>query len=51
MRDYLVNQYTDFVNNYLTVELWAEHNGITIPDAVQILALALKLSKENHPEA
>jgi hypothetical protein len=50
MREYLVSQYRDFVNNYTTVELWADHNGMTVPDAVQILSLALKLSKENHPE-
>ena len=28
-RDYLLEIRFDFVNNYLTLDKWAEHNGLT----------------------
>lgn len=50
-RDYLIECYLDFFNNYITVEKWAEHNGMTIPDAVELLALAKSVTNKQHPEA
>ena len=49
-RTYLQECYLDFLNNYLTVERWAEHNGMTVPDAVTFLVLAKNTLESNHPD-
>lgn len=40
MRTLLIDVYIDFVNNYLTVELFAEHALLTVPQAETLLTLA-----------
>jgi hypothetical protein len=51
MRDTLINTYLDFINNYLTVEVYAEHNGLTVLQAEILLALAKDVYSTDHPEA
>ena len=41
----------DYVNDYLTVETFAEHNGLTDDEAKELLALAKKVALHPHPEA
>lgn len=35
--------YLDFVNNYLTIEKWAEHHQVSVKEANDILSLGKKL--------
>ena len=39
MRTILINAYLDFRNNYLTIEKYAEHNGLTKTDAERLIIL------------
>lgn len=50
-RDYLIDLYLDRFNNYLTTELFAEHNGLTDSEALDLLVLARKVYNHKHPEA
>lgn len=31
--------YLDYINNYLTIEVYAEHNGLSVEEAKQIIAI------------
>lgn len=50
-RTYLVDLWLDYVNNYLTISVFAEHNGLTIEQAGSLLALANSVYISKHPEA
>lgn len=50
-REQLINDYLDFVNNYLTVALFAEHRGLTEGQAGLLLDLAKMVFNSPHPEA
>lgn len=50
-RDYLKELYLDWRNNYLTIEKFAEHNGITKEHAEWLLLLAQNVNNSNHPES
>jgi hypothetical protein len=50
-RTYLENIYLDMVNNYLSVDLFAEHNGITTEQAQALLAVAKSVFESAHPDA
>lgn len=39
-RDFLINSYLDWRNNYLTIDLYAEHNLLTVDQALAFLILA-----------
>jgi hypothetical protein len=51
MRTTLINIYLDFRNNYLTIEKYAEHNGLHTNEAIELLKLAKIVFNSNHPEA
>lgn len=51
MRETLIATYLDFLNNYLTVETWAEHNGLTPEQGVRAINLAREVAMTQHPEA
>lgn len=42
LRDYLADVYLDWVNNFLTLERFAEYYGLDESDAKQLLAIAKK---------
>ena len=42
LRDYLADVYLDWVNNFLTLERFAEYYGLDEDDAKQLLAIAKK---------
>jgi hypothetical protein len=50
-RDTLSTDYLDWVNNYLSVELFAEHRGLTVAEAKMLIALGTLCFENNHPEA
>ena len=50
-RDYLTELYFDYVNNYLTIELFAEHNGLYKEEAEKLIDLARAVACVKHPEA
>ena len=50
-REYLIDIRDDYRNNYLTVEKFAEHNGLTDKEACQLLDLARAVVSHAHPEA
>lgn len=51
MKYRLTQAYWDYVNNYLTVEKWAEHNGLTVEQAQALLAVMRDIANTPHPEA
>lgn len=46
MRQILIDKYLNYLNNYLTVKKFAEHNEITVEHAVMIIGLG----REYHEE-
>ena len=50
-RQYLTTHYLDYRNNYLTVAVFAEHNGLTEQQATNLLAIAKDVFYSNHPQA
>lgn len=50
-RDILTHLYCDWRNNYLTVDKFAEHNGLTSKQAVILIDLAREVFETDHPEA
>ena len=42
LRDYLADVYLEWVNNFLTIERFAEYYGLDEADAKQLLAIAKK---------
>lgn len=50
-RDYLIQFYEDWNNNYLTIEKMAEHNGLTVDQCTTLLALASLVANSPHPES
>ena len=50
-REQLIDDYLDFVNNYLSVLLFAEHRGLTEGQARLLLDIAKMVFDSPHPEA
>lgn len=50
-REQLIDDWLDWVNNYLTVEKFAEHRGLTVGQANALLILAKEVNNTKHPEA
>ena len=40
--------YLDYFNNYLTIDKFAEHNGITIDMARELIAIGRYIHEGNH---
>lgn len=51
MRDILIEAYLDYRNNYLTIEKYAEHHGLTTQEGETLIDLAEKVFNHDHPEA
>ena len=49
-RDYLESVYLDWVNNYIGVGTYAEHNGLTYNQAHSLLKLATVVYNSDHPD-
>ena len=51
MRDILIKTYLDWLNNYVSVEAFANNNGITKEQAYELIALSRDVFRSSHPEA
>ena len=51
MREYLIKIYLDWRNNYLTIERFAECNGLHVSEAESLINLAREVYQRPHPEA
>lgn len=51
MRTVLNAAYLDYVNDYLTVACWAEHNGMTEEQGERLISLAREIHHTPHPDA
>ena len=49
-REQLIEVYYDWYNNYLTLEKFAEHNGLTENEAFALIRLAESCANNPHPE-
>lgn len=47
MRKKLAEYYLDYVNNYLTIEVYAEHNGLSIEQARALIKLGEDIHETN----
>lgn len=50
-REKLIAEYLDYINNYLTIEKFAEHRGLTTEEGQLLYTLAKKCYNDKHPEA
>jgi hypothetical protein len=50
-RETLFKLYLSWVNDYLTIEKFAEHHGLTVTEAATLLEVAQSCFENNHPEA
>lgn len=50
-REQLIALYLDRVNNYLTDDVFAEHNGLTTDEARRLIELARIVFEHPHPES
>ena len=46
MRQILINKYLDYINNYLTLGTFAEHNELSNEDAMAVLQMGKKYHEE-----
>lgn len=46
----LFELYLDWVNNYLTIEKFAEHHGLYVHEAEMLVQVAQSCFENNHPE-
>lgn len=51
MRQQLIDWYLDWVSNYLSVDKFAEHNGLSRDQALKLLELGEELHNTPHPES
>ncbi len=49
-RTVLTEYYLDFVNNYISLVKFAEHNGLTGKQAEDLLRVAKAVFETKHPE-
>jgi hypothetical protein len=50
MRQALIDAYLDYRNNYLTVNRYAEYNGLTTKHALRLIELARDVLNSTHPD-
>lgn len=50
-RTVLRDIYLDWINNYISIELYAEHNGLTVEQAQRLIELSREVFNSKPPEA
>ena len=50
-RESLLEMYFDYVNNYLTMEKFAEHRGLYVYEAAVLIDLAKRCLAAPHPDS
>lgn len=51
MREKLAEWYLDYVNNFISLDKFAEHHGISRDQAEQVVKLGKEIHETPHPEA
>jgi len=51
IREEFLNEYLDWLNNYLSIDKFAEHRGLTVEEAETYLKLCKSCFDNKHPEA
>ena len=51
IRELLISEYLDFLNNYLSPSLFGEHRGLTEDQAHQLIKLGRAIFESKHPDA
>jgi hypothetical protein len=51
MREVLIMVYIKYRDDYLSPELWAEHNGLTAEQGKAIIDIAREVALYSHPDA
>ena len=49
MRDKLIEMYHDYYNNYVSYRSFAEQNGLTEDEALDLIALCKRIMSHHHP--
>ena len=49
-REQLIDEYLDFVNNYVSISLFAEHRGLTESQGLLLVELAKLVFNSKHPD-
>lgn len=49
-RTYLCELYLDWLNNWLSLECFAEHHGMSVEHAEKLLELAHDVRESKHPD-
>lgn len=50
-REFLIREYLDWVNNYLSPSVFGEHRGLTEDQAHQLIKLGRDVFESRHPDA
>lgn len=50
-REKLADVYAQWINDYCTIEKYAEHNGLTLLEAHTLIAIARSCANNPHPDA
>jgi hypothetical protein len=50
-REQLAALYLEWFNNYLTIDKFAEHHGLRVDEAIDLLDVARRCHENPHPEA
>ena len=51
MREKLIETYLDYINNYLSIEKYSEHNKLSKAHGEALIKLAYSVFNSNHPES
>lgn len=51
LRDVLIEIYEGYRNDYLSVKVFAEHNGLTYGEGQRLIDLAREVVSHQHPDA
>jgi hypothetical protein len=51
LRAIMIEYYLDYRNNYLTMDKFAEHNGLSLNQAADLIRQAKLIFNSIHPEA
>jgi len=51
MRKILVDMYIDWVNNFVSIDTFAEHHGLHKNEAIRLITLAREVFQTEHPDA
>ena len=51
MRETLKNLYLSWINDFLSIDAFAEHHGLTVTEAGFLLTVAKSCFEKPHPEA